>query len=247
MGYALRLLLADLSIAAAAFGCIYTLVVSVVVWRLRPERRAAPSAFPPVSILKPLDGGEPDLLARLEALCTQDYPGPIEIICGVQANSDPAIEAVKRLQARFPGVAITLHVDARQHGYNRKVSNLINILPLARHETLVMCDSDVAVGPGYLADIVATLERPNVGAATFLYHGVASDGVPSRLAALAINSQFLPGVVAALRFRLAQPCLGTTIAMRRPILDAIGGLHAFADVLAEDHAIGKAVREAGHE
>jgi len=246
MGYALHLL-ADLTIAAAAFGCVYTLLVSAVVWRLRPERRAAPSAYPPVSILKPLDGGEPDLLARLEALCTQDYPGPIEIICGVQAPSDPAIEAVKRLQARFPGVAVTIHVDARQHGYNRKVSNLINILPLVRYETLVMCDSDVTVGPGYLADIVATLERPNVGAATFLYRGVASEGVPSRLAALAINSQFLPGAVAALRFRLAQPCLGTTIAMRRRILDEIGGLHAFADVLAEDHAIGKAVREAGHE
>ncbi len=246
MAYALTLL-ADLSIAGAVLGCLYTLLVSVVVWRLRPVRRAGPTSYPPVSILKPLDGAEPELFARLAALCAQDYPGPIEIICGVQAGSDPAIEVVRRLRARFPDVPITLHVDARTHGFNRKVSNLINMLPLARHETLVMCDSDVEIGPGYLTEIVATLEQPDVGAATFLYHGVASHGLPSRLAALAINTQFLPQVVAALRFRLAQPCLGPTIAMRRRVLDRIGGLHAFADVLAEDHAIGKAVCEAGLE
>jgi len=240
-------LLADLSIAGALIGCAYTLIVTVVVLRLRRVRRGGPRSHPPISILKPLDGAEPDLFARLAALCTQDYPGPVEIICGVQASSDPAIEVVRRLQARFPDVPITLHVDARQHGYNRKVSNLINMLPLARFDTLVMADSDVEAGPGYLAETIATLEQPNVGAATFLYHGVASQSVPSRLAALAINTQFLPQVVAARRFDLAQPCLGPTIAIRRRTLDEIGGLQAFADVLAEDHAIGKAVRDAGHE
>src|SRR5262249_35354575 len=153
-----------------------------------------------------------------------------------------AIEVVRGLQARFPDVPIRLHIDARQHGFNRKVSNLINILPLARFETLVMCDSDVEVAPGYLAEIVATLEQPNVGAATFLYHGVAADSIPARLAALAINTQFLPQVITALRLHLAQPCLGPTIAIRRRVLEEIGGLHAFTDVLAEDHAIGQAVR-----
>jgi ceramide glucosyltransferase len=246
MDYALSFL-ADLSIAGAIIGCAYTLLATVVVLRFRPVRPTGPTAYPPLSILKPLDGAEPDLFARLASLCTQDYPGPVEIICGVQSGSDPAIEVVRRLQARFPDVPITIHVDARAHGYNRKVSNLINILPLARFETLVMGDSDIEAGPGYLADAVATLEQPNVGAATFLYHGVGAQSVPSRLAALAINTQFLPQVVAALRFRLAQPCLGPTIAMRRRTLDEIGGLHAFADVLAEDHAIGKAVCDAGLE
>ncbi len=246
MDYALSFL-ADLSIAGAIIGCAFTLLATIVVLRFRPVRRTGPTAYPPLSILKPLDGAEPDLFARLASLCTQDYPGPIEIICGVQSGSDPAIEVVRRLQARFPDVPITIQVDARAHGYNRKVSNLINILPLARFETLVMCDSDIEADPGYLADAVATLEQPNVGAATFLYHGVGARSVPSRLAALAINTQFLPQVVAALRFRLAQPCLGPTIAMRRRTLDEIGGLHAFADVLAEDHAIGKAVRDAGLE
>ena len=245
MAYALNIL-ADISVSGALVGCIYTLLASVLVLRLRPVR-TDPTSYPPISILKPLDGSEPDLLARLASLCTQDYPGPIELICGLAATSDPAIDVVRRLQARFPDVPIRIHVDARQHGYNRKVSNLINIAPLARFETLVMCDSDVEVGPRYLADIVATLEQPNVGAATFIYHGVAAKSLPSRLAALAINAQFLPGVVTGLRLRLAEPCLGPTIAMRRSVLDEIGGLRAFADVLAEDHAIGKAVRQAGFE
>ena len=246
MAYALNVI-AALGIAGALIGCAYTLFVSVLVWRFRPLRRAAPTSCPPVTILMPIDGAEPGLFARLASLCTQDYPGPIEIICGVQASSDPAIEEVQRVQARFADVPITIHVDARQHGYNRKVSNLINILPLARFEMVVMCDSDVEVGPGYVAEIVATLEQPNVGAATFLYHGIAAEDVPSRLAALAINTHFLPQVVAALRLRLAQPCLGPTIAMRRRTLDEIGGLRAFADVLAEDYLIGKAVRDAGLE
>src|SRR5215472_16414822 len=150
-------LLAYLGIAGALVGCVCTLFVSVVVLRFRLPRRG-PTSYPPVSIVKPLDGGEPDLFTRLASFCTQNYPGPIEIICGVESSSDPAIEVVKELQARFPDVPITIHIDARQHGYNRKVSNLINIVPLARFDTLVMCDSDVAVGPDYLAEIVATLE-----------------------------------------------------------------------------------------
>jgi ceramide glucosyltransferase len=239
--------LAEASIAAALVGCACTLLMSVLILRLRPVRRPAPTSYPPITILKPLDGSEPDLFERLATFCTQDYPGQIELICGVQANSDPAIDAVQRLQACFPDVSITLHVDASEHGYNRKVSNLINILPLARFETLVMCDSDVKAGPGYLADIVATLEQPNVGAATFLYHGIAAESVASRFAALAINTHFLPQVAAALRLRLAQPCLGPTIAIRRKTLDEIGGLRAFTDVLAEDYAIGKAVLDAGLE
>lgn len=246
MAHALKFL-ADVSIAGALIGCAYMIFLSVIVWRFQPFASSNTSTYPPVSVLKPLHGAEADLFDRLASLCTQDYPGRLELVCGVQAASDPAVEVVRRLQERFSDVPITVHVDSRQHGSNRKVSNLINMLPFARHDTLVMCDSDIEVGPGYLAATVATLEQPGVGAATCLTHGVAGDSVPSRLAALAINTLFLPQVVAALRLRLAHPCLGATIAIRRQVLARIGGLRAFADVLAEDYAIGKAVREAGLE
>jgi ceramide glucosyltransferase len=140
-----------------------------------------------------------------------------------------------------------MHIDPHEHGYNRKVSNLINMLPLARHETLVISDSDMEVGPGYLAEVVAVLENPSVGAASCLYHGLATGSVSARLAALAINTQLLPQVIAALRMRLAQPCFGATIAIRRGMLKHVGGFHAFRDVLADDYAIGAAVRAAGYE
>ena len=244
MDHALRFL-AHISIAGAVVGCAYTLFVSVVVLRYRSGARIGGNSHPPVTILKPLHGAEPDLFARLASFCTQDYAGPIELVCGVKESSDPAVEVVRQLQARFADVSISIQVDGREHGCNRKVSNLINMLTLARHDMLIMCDSDIEVGPGYLAETVATLQQPKVGAATFLYYGVASESVPRRLAALAINTHFLPQVVAALRFDLAHPCFGATIAIRRQVLDRIGGLRAFTDVLAEDYAIGKAVRNAG--
>jgi ceramide glucosyltransferase len=120
-------------------------------------------------------------------------------------------------------------------------------LPLAQHDILVIADSDIQVGPGYLAGIVGELEKPGVGAVTCLYHGIAGAGFWSRLSALAINTHYLPEVVMALSFRLAQPCFSATIAMRRETLMHIGGFSAFTDCLAEDYSIGEAVRSCGHD
>ena len=144
-----------------------------------------------------------------------------------------------------PLADITLKIDGHQHGSNRKISNLANILPLARHETLVIADSDIEVGPNYLATITANLAQSGVGAVTCLYHGVGGPGPWSQLAALAINAHFLPNVVSAVSFGLAQPCFGSTVAMSRATLSRIGGLETVANCLADDYAIGAAVREAG--
>jgi ceramide glucosyltransferase len=111
----------------------------------------------------------------------------------------------------------------------------------------VVADSDIQVGPNYLADVVGELERPGVGAVTCLYHGIAGAGFWSRLSSIAINTHFLPEVIIALRFRLAQPCFGATIAMRRETLNRIGGFSEFADYLAEDYSIGEAIRSAGYK
>ena len=101
----------------------------------------------------------------------------------------------------LPTATVELGIEACQHGANRKVSNLANALPLARHDVLVMADSDIEVAPRYLGDIIADLQQPGVGAVTCLYHGIAGSGLWSRQSALAINSHFLPNVVAALSFR----------------------------------------------
>jgi ceramide glucosyltransferase len=239
-------LLGAACMAGAGVGCLYLLVTCAAVLRFAHARARVAAEPLPVTIMKPLRGAEPDLTQHLASFCIQDYGAPIQMICGVEDPSDPAVETVRELALAYPTVAIELRIEACQHGGNRKVSNLANTLPLARHDVLVMADSDIEVGPHYLSDIVAQLQRPGIGAVTCLYHGVAGSGVWSRQAALAINSHFLPNVVAGLSFGLVQPCFGATIAMSRTVLPRIGGLKAFADCLADDYAIGEAVRAAGY-
>jgi ceramide glucosyltransferase len=236
---------ADIFLAGAVIGCSYLLIAAVVVVAFK-RRAAAPTAAPvPVTLLVPLCGGEPDLARRLTALSGQDYAGPIQIVCGVHDSSDPALEAVRAVAATEPRHTIEWHAEERLHGRNLKVSNLINMAQHARHDTFLMVDSDTEVAPNFVSCMVGALQRPGVGAVTCLFHGVAAGGLWARLAALRINASFLPNVMVALTFGLAQPCFGVGIALTRETLRRIGGLHAFADRLWEDYAIGEAVRGLG--
>jgi ceramide glucosyltransferase len=229
-------------LAAATLGCVYLMGASVLALRFGRQSQRAAIQHVPVTVLKPLHGEEPDLLPRLAALCRQNYTAPIQIIFGTQDRSDPAIDVVKQLQANFPNVDIELHVDQRAHGSNRKISNLANMAAHMRHPYIVMADSDIEVGPDYLSEVVSELQRPGVGAVTCFYHGVPAGGASAHLAALAVHTHFLPNVILATSLGLARPCFGATIALRRETLDRIGGLASFADCLADDYAIGEAVR-----
>jgi ceramide glucosyltransferase len=131
------------------------------------------------------------------------------------------------------------------HGINPKISNLITMRPHARFEVLVISDSDIRVGPDYIREVTAALLTPGTGLVTCLYRGIPIAGLWSSLAAAAIDQHFLPSVLVALKLGLAHPCFGSTIALRAETLDRIGGFQAFADRLADDHAIGAAVRELG--
>ncbi|MGO9327273.1 MAG: bacteriohopanetetrol glucosamine biosynthesis glycosyltransferase HpnI [Steroidobacteraceae bacterium] len=239
--------LGDGCLLGAFVGCIFMLVAAACVLGFPEQETAAPATLPPVTVLKPLHGVEPGLPARLAAFCRQESNAPVQVLCGAQDHASPAVAAVRGLKADFPDAAIELAIDPRSHGVNRKVSNLINLMPRARHDTLVLSDSDIVVGPGYLRALTALLGSPRVGAVTCLYHGISGEGLWTRLSALAINSQFLPQAVTAVSLGLAKPCCGATIALRRSTLDRIGGFVAFADVLADDHAIGLAVRSAGYD
>lgn len=239
-------LFAGLCLAGAGIGCLYLLVASIAVLRFPKPRKTFTPTCEPVTILKPLHGAEPGLMQRVAAFCNQAYHAPVQVICGVQDPSDPAVIEVAQIAGGACTAALDLVVEERAHGCNRKVSNLANMLAAARHDLLVIADSDIEVGPDYLANIVAELQEPGVGAVTCLFHGIASGGTWSQHAALAINAHFLPSVVVALSFGLAQPCFGSTIALRSGTLSCIGGLKPFADCLADDYAIGKAVRSAGY-
>jgi ceramide glucosyltransferase len=127
------------------------------------------------------------------------------------------------------------------------MSNILNMLPEAQHDVLVFADSDVSVGPDYLRHVIGELQTPGVGLVTCVYRGQADPGFWPRLSAKATNDQFLPSVVTGLALGLARPCFGQTIAMRRDTLDRIGGFAQFVHHLAEDHAIGEAVRTIGEK
>jgi ceramide glucosyltransferase len=242
--------LGNLCVAAATIGCVYAVIASVLALRFgrAPEGAGEPAADQPsVTVLKPLCGQEPDLLGRLLGFAHQCYTGRVQIVLGSQHRTDPAMDAVKRLQELRPDIAIEAAVEPRAFGTNRKVTNLVNMAPLAANDVVVLSDSDIEVGPTYLADVVAELQKPGVGAVTCLYHGIAGEGLWSRLSAMSINTYFLSNVVVARSLGLAQPCFGATIALRRETLEEIGGFEAFADCLADDYEIGIAVRKAGYE
>lgn len=231
----------------AAFGIVYTIIATVLVGPFFARRSPACERYPPVTVIKPLSGMEATLLSNLRSFCEQDYPGTVQYLFGVHDACDPALDVVRELQVLYPAVHITTIVNSALHGCNRKVSNLINMLPSAEYDVFVFADSDVTVAGDYLSRVVGELETEGVGLVTCAYVGVPDPGFWPQLSARAVDYQFLPGVVAGLRAGLAQPCFGQTIVMRRETLDAIGGLGQFAGLLAEDHAIGVAVRATGQK
>jgi ceramide glucosyltransferase len=232
-------------LAVALAGMVYSIVATLFVRRF--ARSASPRArgCPAVTILKPLHGGEPHLYENLSSFCRQDYAGPVQIIFGVQDAMDPAATIVRRLLADFAEVDLRLVVDPRQHGANRKVTNLVNMSEFIRHDILVIADSDMMVPADYLSHVVGALEEPGIGLATCLYRGASDPGLRAGLASMAIDYHFLPSVLVGLGLGLARPCFGSTIALRRDMLEKVGGFLAFADHLADDNAIGEAVRRAG--
>jgi ceramide glucosyltransferase len=238
--------LAAACLAVACLGLVYLALAAALVVRMGARRAPASlGGSPGITILKPLHGDEPELFENLASFCGQVYSGPVQVVLGVQNTRDPAIVVARRLQAAYPAVEIELVIDARLHGTNRKVSNLVNMEPSIRHEIVVLADSDMRVEPDYLARLVAELAEPGVGAVTCLYHGRETGSVWSRLSALWIDTHFLPGVAVGTGLGLAKPCFGSTIALRRETLQAIGGFRRVANDLADDHALGAAVRELG--
>jgi ceramide glucosyltransferase len=171
----------------------------------------------------------------------------VQFLFGVHDSADPALQTVDDLRRHFPEADITVVADTRLYGPNRKISNILNMLPQARHDVLVFADSDVSVGPNYLRNVIGELQKPGVGLVTCAYRGQPDPGFWPRLSAKATNYQFLPGVVTGLALGLARPCFGQTIVMRRDTLEKIGGFTPFVRHLAEDHAIGEAVRLLGEK
>lgn len=235
-----------LTVAATAYACVALYVVLAGRHRAAPRsfRAAEGSALPPVTVLKPLCGAEPGLYENLRTFCLQHHPA-FQLLCGVRQMDDPAIAVVGRLQAEFPLVDLQLVVNGRIYGTNYKVSNLLNLLPAARYEHLVIADSDIAVAADYLTRVTAPLTDPTVGVVTCLYRGVPRAGRWSHCGAWFIDDWFAPSVKVAAACGSTRFCFGATIAVRREALDAAGGLAALNDVLADDFWLGEFTRRQG--
>ena len=236
---------ASIGLACVSLAGVFQAAAGVhALHRFRRRTPDAPMALPAVTILKPLHGDEPMLEEALASCCQQDYPD-FQLVFGLQDPNDAAIAVLQRLRQRFPLVAMEVVVDRTQHGANRKIGNLINMLPHARHDVLVIADSDMHVAPDYLTRLVAALEQPGTGLVTTLYSGrAATETLAAKLGAAQINHAFLPGALLA-RVMGRQDCLGATMALTRETLDRVGGLHALVDHLADDAVLGRLVQRLG--
>ncbi len=226
-----------------AAGYSLVTVVAVLAWRMQ-RRPSKARSMPPITVLKPLCGAEPGLLEHLRSFCRQDYP-EFQIVFGVRDAGDPACALVKRLAAEFPSVPIELVINPQLHGTNLKISNLVNMLPYARHDILAMADSDAFVGSDYLATVTAPLLDQDVGLVTCIYRGAPTGGIWSRLGAMYINEWYVPSVLLAWLFGYEGYVSGQTVCLRRDTLDALGGLRVMANHLADDHRLGELVRGLG--
>src|ERR1051326_1638042 len=187
--------------------------------RFLQDRRAAfssvPSTYlPPVSILKPLKGTDPEMYESFRSHCLLDYP-EYEVIFGVSDPRDPALELVDKLCKEFPARAIRTMVCGENLGTNIKVSNLAQMARAARHEYLVVNDSDIRVEPDYLRRVIAPLADPQVGLVTCLYRGVPNETFGSRLEWIRISTDFCPGVLVARQLEGIWFGPGLNLAFRR--------------------------------
>ncbi len=209
-----------------------------------PEREQA--TLPPVSILKPLKGADREIYSSFRSHCLQNYP-QYEIIFGVNSEEDDAVPLVRRLMAEFPDRDIRLVLCSQPLGMNRKVSNLSHMLRHAKYSHVIVNDSDIKVSPEYLRRVMAQFDNPEVGLVTCPYRGVPARSLGSWLESLGIATDFIPGVLTAQYVESGIHFgLGSTLAMSRQALQAIGGFEAVIDYLADDFELGSRISAAGY-
>lgn len=241
-------MLAETLSALTLFALCYTALAWTLTWRRRPPMRApgATSPWPGVTILKPLHGLEPDLRANLSSFCRQDYPA-CELVLGVERADDPALPTALAVQAENPQVQVRISRCAAGPGQNPKVRNLGGMLPLARHDILLLTDADTSVDPDFLRQVVEPLGDPAVGAVTCLYRGVPGNrGLCTHLLTAFVNGWFIPAVRVGSLGRRSAYGLGAAIAVRRSAFEAIGGLAALQDHLSDDFVLARRVEDLGY-
>ena len=234
-------------ICLCSVGYLLFAVFAIERFNLKRKTSTASTEFhPAVTILKPIYGLDPELADNLRSFCQQDYP-EYQVIFGLHDKNDPAIPVVEEIIKEFKDIDVRYIVDPRLYGTNHKVSNLINMYPTAKHDYLLIADSDMRVPNNYLANVMSPFTDSNVGAVTCLYSGSARGKLASSLNAMFINEWFLPSVLIS---RILQPikyCLGATMIVRRNLLKEIGGFKSLSNYLADDYVLGKLITDLGYK
>jgi len=227
----------------------YLVLVMIAGARFRRAQRraeAAPQAFPPVTLLKPVCGMEPGLEEHLTSFFEQHYPS-YEIIFGARHEDDPALDVARRISRRYPSVPVTIVTTGEPWRPNAKVCSLVKMYERASHDYLIISDSDVTVDPNYIADVVQPMLDARNGMVTCLYRGRPTGGLWSKLEALGMSVEMTSGAIVANLVEGMKFALGPTMAIRRDALEAIGGFEPLAEYCSDDYVLGRKVAESGRQ
>jgi len=233
-------------LAIAVLPFFYYLAATFCAWDFFRRRGEVTADFsPPVSVLKPLSGLEHEAYENLASFCRQDYP-EYEILFAVDDGRDPAIPVIEKLISDFPSLPIRLFVGSGTPGSNSKVAKLCRLGREARHELLVVSDSDIRVKPDYLRCVVSPFRDPSVGAVTCLYVGMTEPNLWSELEDLNLTTGFLASTLVARKLEGVKFAFGATMAVARSRLAEIGGFEALADCADDDHELGRRIAARGY-
>jgi ceramide glucosyltransferase len=229
-------------------GSVYVILCLLAIFRFRiqsanPPRYSFPE-WPPVTVLKPVCGLEKKQRDSLRSACLQDYP-EFQVVFSVQDPNDPVIPLLKEIQQEFGSERVSLIIENLRVGTNGKINNLLGALLYARHDILVISDSDVCLKSDYLKSIVAPLSDPEIGYVCTLYRGTCADRWFEKMELLTLNVDFIPSVIFAYVSGTSKFCLGASIALRRSSLKEMGGLETLADYLVEDYEMGRRMWSSG--
>ena len=239
---------AGLTLAATVVGLVYAVAAidRLRAFGRRPREPGAKLQRPAVTIMKPVTGIDADLEANLHSFCNQDYPD-FEVVFGVHHAADPALDVIRRVAAQTPARTAIAVGDGTLRCRNPKMANVAPMLAHAHGEIFVISDSDMRVAPDYLDAVTAPFADPHVGAVTARFRGEPADeSIASVLGAMSITEQFNPSALVSDLIEPARYMFGSTMAVRRDVLAAIGGIAALGEHLADDFALGRLATEHGY-
>jgi ceramide glucosyltransferase len=242
----IRLSILILAVAPLAY---YLLSLYCVLDYFRGLRRLPPvnrTFTPPVSIIKPVRNVDREAYENFASFCRLDYP-EYEIVFAVADRDDPVIPVIKKLQKSFPTCSIRLVTTVANLGANNKVNNLCQLVQEAKHELIVVSDSDVRVEPDYLRNVVAPFSDPQMGVVTTLYRGISGRGLTSALGDLGMYTDSAPGALVARKLEgKMRFAFGWTMATTKKVLSEIGGFESMVNHHSDDFELGNRISKLGY-